>query len=180
MGAYDLLWCEVDESVAIERSSEEAAKILSRNLGRSVSLFYSDSLGEAGYVIFEHGLEVSRNDSPIIGDAPMYPRFAEGLEKAFPAVGIQSPEDALDILGGPDSKAASFIVARLGQAVSPPETYVPPPTPPYKPSIFHKEFTWGKKPRSVVRGCAIVYGLITVALIVGIVAWFVVEWWRTH
>jgi len=179
-GSHHLAWCEVDEKVPINRSSDETARILSQALGRSVSLSYSDSLGEAGYAIFENGVETGRNDSPIADEEPMYPRFCEGLDLAFPGTSIESPEGALDLFYGPEASTASFIVARHGQALSAPEPYVAPPPPAYRPSVFDREFTWGKKPRAILRGCAMLYGAISVALILGALGWFLLEWWRTR
>jgi len=181
VSGFNLVWCTLPDNRIGDVTDEIVAQLLSRPFGRAVAVFYSDSLGEAGYIVFENGIENKRNESPIPQACPLYERFAEGLHLAFPGIPIESPEDALDIFYGFESEIAQFVIARCGEPLSPPE--LAPPKPPTRTpeSVIDLLNRWLKWPWRILKGSVIVFGAIMTGFILVVVVWGLIQlWWLGH
>ncbi len=179
-GPYDLLWCQPDDDPAQSAEPDAIALLLSTTLGTALSVYHNDTLGEAGYAIFRSATEVARNDAPIPGAAPLYTRVAEGFERAFPGCGIGSAEDAFDLFYGPESTVASFVVCRDGTPLANPEPYVPPPSRHHRPDLLYREFSWGRRPRQLLRGCSWLFAALGVGMVLFAACWLALELWRAR
>jgi hypothetical protein len=170
-----ILATTVTDATSTLAISDQVAQSLSRLCSPALYEWYSDSLGEAGYAIYEQGSATALVDSPIPGKEPLFPRFQEGFRRAFPAWADLGPEEVLDLFSSFESTAASFVLSKGGVPLEVPEPYVAPLTAPVKPSVFDGEFSWGRAPRQLLRGCVIVYGILGVLGILAVVVWWLIE-----
>jgi len=154
---------------------EAVASALSLRHAPALHQWHSDSVGEAGYGVFRDGAQVEGNNTPIPDDEPLHERCQEGLRHVFPSWSHLGPEELLDTLWAPDARHEVFVLSRNGVSLPAPEPYQPQPQAAAPPSVFSREFKWGRVPRALLRGCTALYGVFLVIALLGIAAWWLFE-----
>lgn len=151
------------------------ATALSLRYSPALYQWYSDSVGDAGYAVFENGVQVNGNDAAIPNGDPMYPRFQEGFRRVFPSWAHLGPEELLDVIWAPEARYEAFVLSRHGLPLPSPEPHEPDLPTATGASAFSREFEWGRVPRTVLRGCAMLCGILLGLSVLGIAVWWLIE-----
>ncbi len=175
-GSHRFLWIGISDDRGINAGLyEEAARIASEYSENPViAAWYSDSAGMAGYKVFEQGRCSSSNDTELSPEIDIVNLFCRPFGEAYPGSEIGCPDDVFDLCYGENATEESYVIGSSGTPLESPQSWLPPPPEPQGWRIPH-EFRWGRKPRSFLKGLAVVFGLLSTGLILFTVGWFLYE-----